>query len=201
MRHWLPAALSHTILLHLNSGNTAHAADSRQSLELIQLQIWYLPFHPLPLCIAGYACAAIPANCGTTPNSPCCPSSYHTAFNPPLRKSQCAEDYFCEFDSPLATKYPGSDLLSGSPGVCLPNAPGCGEVGKPCCISNGWSSTSITCLAGPRPAGKGPEGYCVTADGKAWGEGVMLKGLMCKRCPQDVESLKQSQPVVYEECT
>jgi hypothetical protein len=133
---------------------------------------------------AGYACAAI-ANCGITRNSPCCPSSYHTAF-PPLNKSPCPKDHFCEMtNSPPTAKYLGSDLLSGSPGVCLLNAPDCGEEGKTCCISNVWSTTNIVCLPNVRPAGQGLGGYCRTAEGKAWGDWPAVR-IWCASAAQTI---------------
>jgi hypothetical protein len=124
---------------------------------------------------AGYACMAIPKNCGTTPNSPCCPSTYRTSYHPRLARSHCPKDFFCQYDKVNGPKYPNSELAGELTGVCLRNAPDCGKLNKPCCISNGGSNTATTC----EPGG-GRKGYCVTADGK---EDGMEKDLICKLKP------------------
>jgi hypothetical protein len=124
---------------------------------------------------AGYACAAIPKNCGTTPNSPCCPSSYRTGFNPPLDKPVCPDNFYCEYDKQKGA-FPGSQLLTGGIGICLRNAPDCEKLGKPCCIINTGSTSVITCNPGP-----GLKGYCAAADGST--KGVPYSKLMCQKCP------------------
>jgi hypothetical protein len=131
-------------------------------------------------------CVAIPANCDTTLNSPCCPETYRTRFNPPQNntKNVCPAGFFCAFNK-TAGQYPGSKVLPKGGGVCLRNAPDCGKLGKPCCIIMGgipsyWQPSGYITTAHCNP-GAGLKGYCAAADGST--NSVKSKDLICHQCP------------------
>jgi hypothetical protein len=108
-------------------------------------------------------------------NSPCCPSTYRTPFNPSLNKPLCPDYYFCQYDETLP-KYPGLELLKAPPGTCLRNAPDCGKLGKPCCIVTTANTGGEFC--NPED---GKKGFCAGADGAT--KGVKDKDLICHSCP------------------
>lgn len=120
---------------------------------------------------------ALPADCGTKAGAPCCPSTWRTGTQPLLRKRQCPNNMFCQFDKEKGPKFPGSDLLSSTPGLCVANGPDCGKLGQRCCVSNEGCCTSTTCT--PE---NGKKGYCANQpSGK-------LQDLICTQCPDIVDA-------------
>jgi hypothetical protein len=118
-------------------------------------------------------CIALPANCGTTANSTCCPHTFtppsgpsqgenSTGYNPTLQRVECPKGFFCERDEVNGPNYPGSDLHDEPTGFCIRNAPGCGQLGKPCCINRSPTSGDVEFIC--KPDG-GKKGYWATAAG------------------------------------
>lgn len=153
----------------------------------------------LPRCASAddfIGCVAVPKDCGLKEGSPCCPSTYHIATNPPLGRALCPKNHYCAYDKLGGPKFPGSNLLHMPTGTCIANVPDCGRVGKPCCIIDMLSSTHAGC----NPE-SGVQGYCADKSGKTWRDVVRMQDLICNACPDTVDdALKASKPAVYEEC-
>jgi hypothetical protein len=147
------------------------------------------------LTAGSLGCAAIATDCGIGPGSPCCPNLYQVATNPPLPRSGCPDNTYCDFD-PLTPAFPGYSVLLDRPGTCVANDPDCGQLGKPCCISNVGASTGLRCVPGG-----GQRGYCAEPQGLTLAQGARGKEVICKVCPAVVnETLRASDPDTFVRC-
>lgn len=115
----------------------------------------------LSVCAGAYACTAVEDDCGTGPGKPCCPFAHKVTTNPPLKRTGCADDMFCNYDfsATAAAEALSSEYRTASvPGTCERNAADCGQFDKGCCITTSPLSTSMTC--GARWNETGQRGYC-----------------------------------------
>jgi hypothetical protein len=107
------------------------------------------------------------------------------------------ENEFCDY-STATSKNPDEDPAYNA-GTCRANEPGCGEIGKKCCVFTGGAASGIKC--GAYPGSPGLKGYC--ADPPGWkGPGKPSESQqICTACPAKVdESMKDSNPDMYSRC-
>jgi hypothetical protein len=157
--------------------------------------------HLLVALTAGdVGCVAPPKNCNTGPGSPCCPSGYPLAMNPPTGKEgSCSGNLFCDMD-PRAPAYPGMSLLPpfvAMQGVCRANTPDCGKFGKRCCIGNSGRTSILQC-EDQNPSQKG---YCANAAGRTPSTGAASSELICTRCPAKLDVTFEQDSHKYSHCT
>jgi hypothetical protein len=69
---------------------------------------------------------------------------------------------------------------------CVPNAPNCGKVGTPCCVSDGGSTTNSYCMG---PTGASPGFFCT--------KGPVP---MCSVCPPDWRTKLNNKSFEYWSC-
>lgn len=105
--------------------------------------------------------------------------------------------YFDKEDKSSKTRagadYPGLNLLGQSPGICLENAPDCGTVGKPCCLT--IAPPGYTSRYDCNPEGE-QQGYCETPGGAAFKD-TAPRDLICTLCPDKAaitEDMKERNP-------
>lgn len=84
-------------------------------------------------------------------------------------------------------------------GTCKANAPGCGDIGKNCCVSTGGSGSGIKC--GAYPGSPGQKGYCADPPGWKGPAKPSEADQICTACPDVVpESWKESNIQAYSRC-
>lgn len=110
-------------------------------------------------------------DCGRV-GKPCCPSPYHTGYNP-----QPAGGFLCWGGKEFSDKA----YCDAKTRTCVANAPACGQVGSACCVSDGGATTSFRC--GPGYNAKGH--FCTSGDRP-----------VCALCPADAAA--RFKPGSYE---
>lgn len=120
-------------------------------------------------------CIDVKPDCGK-PGKACCPNPYHTSFNPAPPAFMCwgSKDFsnasYCSYEQKK----------------CVPNAPNCGKVGTPCCVSDGGSTTNSYCMG---PTGASPGFFCT--------KGPVP---MCSVCPPDWRTKLNNKSFEYWSC-
>jgi hypothetical protein len=164
----------------------------------------------------AYACTKVAPDCGGEGKA-CCPFLYKVSSNPPLQRTGCNGDLFCNYDSSGSANASSSSSgagLASPPGVCTANARDCGAFGKSCCIFTGASATGMQC--GARWNETGRRGYCADPSdassssndarnvssqaGSRSSRQASYKDLVCMPCPDKRTPDVAANPSKYWPC-